>query len=242
MRLRNLLAKRGLKNIISIETGFRNIDKENVQELDLTKFKEACEQFNFELNEEEIKELFLAFTKEETTKVNYDEFIRILRGELPKNRKDLVEKVYKEINKENKEGLSLEEVFNLYNPKGSYELLYGQENEENAKKIFENTFEENHIYLNGEEGKNKLIDLDEFIDYYESVSLMIQEDENIKKELEKDLDNYLPNYKRTKKEEKKKKKDNKAKIFSIPFIHITPNSFDCFLFCFLIFFTKSCKL
>ena len=206
MRLRNLLAKRGLKNIISIETGFRNIDKENVQELDLTKFKEACEQFNFELNEEEIKELFLAFTKEETTKVNYDEFIRILRGELPKNRKDLVEKVYKEINKENKEGLSLEEVFNLYNPKGSYELLYGQENEENAKKIFENTFEENHIYLNGEEGKNKLIDLDEFIDYYESVSLMIQEDDIFKEVLLKSWNLY------DEKEDLKKEEENLNEI------------------------------
>jgi len=206
MRLRNLLAKRGLKNIISIETGFRNIDKENVQELDLTKFKEACEQFNFELNEEEIKELFLAFTKEETTKVNYDEFIRILRGELPRNRKDLVEKVYKEINKENKEGLSLEEVFNLYNPKGSYELLYGQENEENAKKIFENTFEENHIYLNGEEGKNKLIDLDEFIDYYESVSLMIQEDDIFKEVLLKSWNLY------DEKEDLKKEEENLNEI------------------------------
>ena len=182
MRLRNSLSQKGLKNIISIETGFRNIDIENAQELDYDKFKEACVKFNFDLNEEETKELFLAFTKEETTKVNYDEFIRILRGELPKNRKELVEKVYKDINKENKEGLSLDELFRLYNAKGSYEFLYEKENEDNAKKLFENTFEENHIYLNGEEGKNKLVDLDEFIDYYESVSLMIQEN-NIFREI-----------------------------------------------------------
>ena len=49
-----------------------------------------CEKFDFQLTEEEIKELFLAFTKEETTKVNYDEFIRILRGELPEKRKEFV--------------------------------------------------------------------------------------------------------------------------------------------------------
>ena len=136
MRLRALLSKRGLKNLISIETGFRNIDKENVQEFDYSTFKSACEQFDFQLNEEDIKELFLAFTKEETTKVNYDEFIRILRGELPPNRKELVESVFKSINAENKEGLSIEEIFGLYNPKGSYELLYQNENEENSKKIF----------------------------------------------------------------------------------------------------------
>ena len=177
MRLRSLLSKRGLENMISIETGFRDLDTQNTQELDFSTFKSACDKFDFQLTEEEIKELFLAFTKEETTKVNYDEFIRILRGELSQNRKELVEQVYKSINEENKEGLNIEEVFGFYNPKGSYEFLYLKDKEENAKKIFENTLNENHIYLNGEKGKDKLVDLDEFIDYYESVSLMIQDDD-----------------------------------------------------------------
>ena len=65
-------------------------------------FRKACEDFNFELSEDECKELFLTFTKEETTKVNYDEFVRILRGELLEKRKELVENVFKGIIKENK--------------------------------------------------------------------------------------------------------------------------------------------
>ena len=203
MRLRALLSKRGLKNLISIETGFRNMDKENVQEFDYSTFKSACEQFDFQLNEEDIKELFLAFTKEETTKVNYDEFIRILRGELPPNRKELVESVFKSINADNKEGLSIKEIFGLYNPKGSYELLYQNENEENSKKIFEDTFNENHIYLNGEDGKNKLVDLDEFIDYYESVSLMISDDDIFRKVILKSWNLY------DEKEELKKEEEQK---------------------------------
>ena len=180
MRLRNKLSKEGIANLISIETGFRNIDTENEQELDFSTFKVACEKFNFELTEDECKELFLAFTKEETTKVNYDEFIRILRGELIEKRKNLVENVFKSIDKENKGGLSVDELIQIYNPKGSYEFLYNKENEENSKKIFENTFKENHIYLNGEDGVDKLVDIDEFIDYYESVSLMILEDDTFK--------------------------------------------------------------
>ena len=180
MRLRNKLSKEGIANLISIETGFRNIDTENEQELDFSTFKVACEKFNFELTEDECKELFLAFTKEETTKVNYDEFIRILRGELIEKRKNLVENVFKSIDKENKGGLSVDELIQIYNPKGSYEFLYNKESEENSKKIFEKTFKENHIYLNGEDGVDKLVDIDEFIDYYESVSLMILEDDTFK--------------------------------------------------------------
>ena len=223
MRLRSLLSKRGLENMISIETGFRNIDTQNAQELDFSTFKTACDKFDFQLTEEEIKELFLAFTKEETTKVNYDEFIRILRGELPPNRKELVEQVYNSINEENKEGLNIEEVFGFYNPKGSYEFLYLKDKEENAKKIFENTFNENHIYLNGEEGKNKLVDLDEFVDYYESVSLMIQDDDifrevilkswNLFNENEQKQENQEKEQKdELKKEEEKNEKESEQKI------------------------------
>ena len=209
MRLRSLLSKRGLENMISIETGFRNIDTQNTQELDFSTFKTACDKFDFQLTEEEIKELFLAFTKEETTKVNYDEFIRILRGELPPNRKELVEQVYKSINEENKEGLNLEEVFGFYNPKGSYEFLYLKDKEENAKKIFENSFNENHIYLNGEEGKDKLVDLDEFIDYYESVSLMIQDDDIFREVILKSWNLFDEKEEKQDKEQKEQKEELK---------------------------------
>ena len=209
MRLRSLLSKRGLTNMISIETGFRNIDTQNAQELDFSTFKTVCDEFDFQLTEEEIKELFLAFTKEETTKVNYDEFIRILRGELPPNRKELVEQVYKSINEENKEGLNIEEIFGFYNPKGSYEFLYLKDTEENAKKIFENTFNENHIYLNGEEGKDKLVDLDEFIDYYESVSLMIQDDDIFREVILKSWNLFDENVEKQEKEKKEQKEELK---------------------------------
>ena len=215
MRLRNKLSKEGIANLISIETGFRNIDTENEQELDFSTFKVACEKFNFELTEDECKELFLAFTKEETTKVNYDEFIRILRGELIEKRKNLVENVFKSIDKENKGGLSVDELIQLYNTKGSYEFLYNKENEENAKKIFENTFKENHIYLNGEDGVDKLVDIDEFIDYYESVSLMIFEDDTFKEVMLKSW-GLMPLDEQIKKEEPVIKKEETPKKEKTP--------------------------
>ena len=148
----------------------------------------------------------MAFTKEETTKVNYDEFIRILRGELLEKRKELVENVFKDIDKDNKGGLPLDELMNLYIPKGSYEFIYQNENEESAKKIFENTFKENHIYLNGEDGADKLVDIDEFIDYYESVSLMIVEDDIFKEVILKSW-GLMPLDEKIKKEEKEVKEE-----------------------------------
>ena len=177
MKLRNKLSKKGISNLISIEIGFRNIDTENEQEIDFSTFKIACEKFNFELSEKECKELFLSFTEENSLKLNYDEFLRSLRGEIPEKRKELVEKIFRNINRGNQGGLLIGELMLIYEPKGSYEYLYKKQNEGIAKKIFENTFKENHLYLNGEDGVDKLVDKDEFIDYYESVSLMISDDD-----------------------------------------------------------------
>ena len=56
----------------------------------------------------------MAFTKEETTKVNYDEFLRILRGELLEKRKELVENAFKGRVKENKGWLSVDDLILKY--------------------------------------------------------------------------------------------------------------------------------
>ena len=86
--------------------------------------------------------------------------------------------------------------------------MYNKENEENSKKIFENTFKENHIYLNGEDGVDKLVDIDEFIDYYESVSLMIFEDDTFKEVMLKSW-GLMPLDEQIKKEEPVVKKEEK---------------------------------
>ena len=81
--------------------------------------------------------------------------------------------------------------------------------EENAKKIFENSFNENHIYLNGEEGKDKLFDLDEFIDYYECVSLMIQDDDIFREVILKSWNLFDEKEEKQDKEEKEQKEELK---------------------------------
>ena len=177
LRVRNILSKKGISNLIKMEGRFRELDENNEQELDIKMFKQICEEFEFGLSPEEIEELFISFDKEERGMVNYDDFIRILRGELNEKRKELVQNVFKHLDIDNKGELTIDELLSLYNPKQSLEYVEEKKSEEEAMKIFEESLKGNHKYLNGDEGDTKSVDIEEFEDFYESISLMIPSDE-----------------------------------------------------------------
>ncbi len=180
LNIRNKLAKRGLLNLINIESRFRELDEENAQELDIKLFTQICTEFDFGLTKEEIEELFVSFDKDERGMVNYDDFIRVLRGELNENRKNLIQNVFKHLDIDNKGYLTIEELLNIYQPKYSHEFLEEKKSEEESMTIFEQSLKGNHKYLNGDDASVKNIDPEEFEDFYESISMMIQNDDTFK--------------------------------------------------------------
>ena len=177
LKIRNRLAQKGLINLIKIEARFRELDENNLQELDLEQFSQICQEFDFGLSEQEMGDLFASFDREEKGMINYDDFIRILRGELNEKRKQLIQNVFKHLDVDNKGELSIDELLNLYIPQQSLEFIKEGKTEEEAMKIFEESFRGNHKYINGDESDTKLVDVEEFEDFYESVSLMIPNDE-----------------------------------------------------------------
>ena len=180
LNIRNKLAKRGLLNLINIESRFRELDEENAQELEIKLFTQICTEFDFGLTKEEIEELFVSFDKDERGMVNYDDFIRVLRGELNENRKNLIQNVFKHLDIDNKGYLTIEELLNIYQPKYSHEFLEEKKSEEESITIFEQSLKGNHKYLNGDDASVKNIDSEEFEDFYESISMMIQNDDTFK--------------------------------------------------------------
>ena len=176
LRIRKKLSTKGLPNLINMETTFRVMDENNEQEIDFNQFCQISQEYDFGLNEQELKELFMDFDRDGVGKINYDDFLRVMRGELSENRKNLVRNLFQTLDKEQKGVISLDELFSLYNPLGSFECKVLNFPPQEAMKYFVTTFSGNHKYLNGDEGVNKPADADEFEDYYESVSIMIPDD------------------------------------------------------------------
>ena len=81
-KIRSKLASRGVRGICSIARNFRIIDDNNSQSLDMNEFRKAAKDFRFGLSEQEVEKAFLAFDRDNTGIIDYDEFLRTLRGSM----------------------------------------------------------------------------------------------------------------------------------------------------------------
>ena len=118
---------------------------------------------------------FVAFDRDNTGEIDYDEFVRSIRGEMNEFRQKIVQKAF-DILDVNKNGeISFEEIKNKYNVSCHPDVLSGKKTEEEVLKEFMDTFQETYNYLCGTETDN-VITIEEFLEYYENVSMIIDDD------------------------------------------------------------------
>ena len=177
-KIRNIIKTKGIKCIIALENNFRSLDEDNSQTINFNSFIKTANDFNFGLNEESLQNLFFFFDKEEKGRIDYDEFIRIIRGQMSNSRRELIEKIF-ETFEPDKEGIVLmDKLSEYFNPEAHPDVIKGLKKPEEIYKEFMETFVGNHNYLNGDEAQLGKVDLDEFCDYYDSISMMIEKDKD----------------------------------------------------------------
>jgi Ca2+-binding EF-hand superfamily protein len=66
------------------------MDDNNSRSLDTYEFNKACKDYMLGFNDSELKTLFQYFDIDRSGSVDYDEFIRTLRGPMNPNRKKIV--------------------------------------------------------------------------------------------------------------------------------------------------------
>ncbi len=174
--MREKLNQRGVQGICSIARNFRIIDENNSQTIDFYEFKQVCNMYNFGLDDNQLKIIFTNFDTENTGEIDYDEFIRTIRGEMNEFRQSLVQKVFDKLDTKKTGEISFKELNNNYNVRNHPDVLSGKINEEEALKEFMDTFQETYNYLCGTD-TNNIITIEEFMEYYENVSMTIDEDE-----------------------------------------------------------------
>ena len=174
--MKEKLNERGVQGICSIARNFRIIDENNSQTIDFNEFKQVCNMYNFGLDDPQLKIIFNNFDLENTGEIDYDEFIRTIRGEMNEFRQNLVQKVFDKLDNKKTGELSFKELNNKYNARNHPDVISGKINEEEALKEFVDTFQETYNYLCGTE-TNNIVTIEEFMEYYENLSMTIEEDE-----------------------------------------------------------------
>ena len=173
--IREKLSQRGVQGICSIARNFRIVDENNTQTIDFNEFKKACKNFNFGLDDNQLRIAFVAFDRDNTGEIDYDEFVRSIRGEMNEFRQKLVQQAF-DILDVNKSGeITFDEIKSKYHADKHPEVLSGKKTEDEKLKEFMDTFQETYNYLCGTESDN-VITIEEFLEYYENVSMSIDDD------------------------------------------------------------------
>jgi Ca2+-binding EF-hand superfamily protein len=141
----------------------------------LSEFKKAVKDFRFELNESEIELAFKAFDRNGDGNIDYDEFLRQVRGNMNNNRKRLVDQAWNKMDRDGNGVLDINDIKGVYNARSHPDVKQGKKTEEEVLFEFLETFETHHNIIDSD-APDHLITREEWQEYYENVSMSIDDD------------------------------------------------------------------
>lgn len=120
--------------------------------------------------------LFKIFDRSNDGAINYDEFLRGVRGEMNDFRKRLCEKAFKIMDKDGSGVLEISDIKQSYNAKMHPDVKAGKKTEDEILFEFLDTFEAHHSD-NKEDKRDGSVSPGEWIEYYNNVSMSVDRDD-----------------------------------------------------------------
>jgi Ca2+-binding EF-hand superfamily protein len=170
----NEIRKLGSTSLISLMRLFKLNDINNTKDLEFYEFSKSLHEFETELSDEEISNLFSYFDKDNTGVINYLNFINAIRGPMNQKRILILKEAFKKLDLDKGGHVEIGEIKSQFNAKNDKDVKSGEKTEEEVYTEFVDTFQMNHDNRVGP--RNKRVTLDEFIDYYNFISMGIEDD------------------------------------------------------------------
>ena len=120
--IRNL----GSTSLISLFKQFKANDDNNTKELELYEFSKSLQEFETELNDDEIASLFNYFDKEKTGVINYVNFINAIRGPMSPKRIAVIKEAFKKLDEDKSAQVEISDVKLQFNAKNDRDAKSGK--------------------------------------------------------------------------------------------------------------------
>ena len=173
---RDKVKARGARGMVGLQRIFKIMDDDGSKTLSYPEFSKAVRDFKVGISEENIPILFDAFDSNHDGTINYDEFLRSIRGDLNDFRKGLVEKAFRKIDKDGSGYLEISDIKDTYNASKHPDVMAGKKSEDQILMEFLETFETHHNIMTGGSSDNR-VSLEEFIEYYTNVGASLDNDD-----------------------------------------------------------------
>lgn len=151
------------------------MDDDNSRSLDMNEFKKACRDYRFELSDSELEKAFIAFDRNGDGSIDYDEFLRNVRGNMNNFRKKFVDQAFSKMDADQNGYLDINDIKGVYNAKFHPDVKAGKKTEDDILMEFLETFEAHHNLVSNEQSDH-VVTREEWQEYYENVSMSIDDD------------------------------------------------------------------
>jgi len=141
------------------------MDDNNSKSLDKYEFIKAMQDFAVGLSEGEIAKLFTFFDYDRSGLIEYDEFVRAIRGPMNPLRKKIVLKAFNKLDKDGSGWIDLSDIKGVYNASKHPDVIQGKKTENQILEEFLQTFEVHHS-LRTNNAPNHVVTKEEFEEYY----------------------------------------------------------------------------
>ncbi len=128
------------------------------------------------LSEGEVNTLFHGFDRDRSGSVDYDEFLRFIRGPMNAKRQHLVDQAWRIMDKDGNGQLDINDIKGTYNASQHPDVIQGKKTEAEVLGEFLETFEDHHVTLTGGT-HDQIVTKEEWNEYYTNVSSSIDRDD-----------------------------------------------------------------
>ena len=204
-KLRQIISQQGAKGVMNLLRNLRNVDLAGSNGVDLDEFitviQNVLKDSDGSFPVKEIHNIFNIYDIQEKGIMEYKTFLSDLfkLKSMPKSRKSHLEKIFEHLDVERKQALDINELISLYKKP--------EPSEPNPVPDLLETFVIFHNIIRGT--RNPLVNLDDFIEYYNYVNFLIPETKNDKLFIDYTSDGWRLNDKSF--DERKNLADNKLK-------------------------------
>lgn len=124
---------------------------------------------------EEYEAIFKLFDRDGSGQISYDEFLRAIRGEMNAFRKGLCMKAFRILDVDNSGTITMNEIKSKYSAKMHPDVKAGKKTEDEVIFEFIDTFDQHYRIMHSEDADH-IVTADEWIEYYNNVSMSIDDD------------------------------------------------------------------
>lgn len=174
-KFKKQLVSRGAKGVVGIQREFRIMDEDNSRTLTLGEFKKGCLGFGLKLQDSEVVRLFNGIDRDRNGVIDYLEFLRVVRGPMNEFRKKIVRGAWDGLAKDDNGMANLRDIGSAFDARGHPDVKNGRRSVAEIINEFLETFENHHNISDLAQPGGK-VTFEEFLDYYEGISMMIDND------------------------------------------------------------------